>query len=57
MNDFVEEKKSRTKENVENLQTLIKELNYIEDVNSQLNSQVETEREEHQKTKEELAVR
>lgn len=36
-----EEKRMSAKENIENLQTLIKELNYIEEVNTSLTSQLE----------------
>lgn len=47
---------TRVKENVENLQTLIKELTYIEESNQTLNEQLDKEREDHLATKEQLKL-
>ena len=51
-----EEKKSRNKENVENLQTLLKELNYIEESNENLTVELEKQRESSDKLTTELKL-
>ena len=58
-----DEKRTRYKENIDNLQTLVKELTYIEEKNEELNAEMEQhkksweeERQAHKKTKEELLV-
>ena len=47
----------KNKETMENLQTLLKEMTYIEEVNEKINMDLAAEREQHAKTKEQLATR
>eukprot|EP01114_Cavostelium_apophysatum_P011413 TRINITY_DN2565_c0_g1_i1.p1 TRINITY_DN2565_c0_g1~~TRINITY_DN2565_c0_g1_i1.p1 ORF type:complete len:1758 (-),score=465.77 TRINITY_DN2565_c0_g1_i1:1914-7187(-) len=51
-----EEKKVRNKENIENLQTLIKELTYIEEINQTMNTELAAEKEAHQSVRDQLEL-
>ena len=42
---------------MENLQTLLKEMTYIEEVNDSVNKELAEEKQQHEKTKEQLATR
>lgn len=52
-----EDRNRRNRETMENLQTLLKEMTYIEEVNDTLNKELAEEREQHKQTKEQLATR
>ena len=54
LQELEEEKTARSKETIENLQTLIRELNYIEEVNEDLTKQLENAQKEKQKAVHEL---
>lgn len=51
-----EEKKARNRENIENLQVLVKELTFIEEINETTKQELEKEREDNKKLREELQL-
>jgi len=51
-----EEKKGKARENIENLQTLVKELTYIEELNEQLNAELEKHRDDNAQLQDELKI-
>lgn len=50
-----EEKKVRNRENIENLQTLLKEMTLIEEVNESLNQEIESEKVAHKATADQVS--